>query len=174
MAHSKKKKVEAKQQELKAKKAKASAPVSPMTAESRHSQPRVVKEKQQEPKQMEPKAKKAKAVNRPLPATTGKPRRGQHRVVLEENMTIYMAAAQKVMLLEALVNCQELDLDLSQVSEMDTAGFQLLALAKRESQKTGHALRIVGHSLAVREVLEFLNMVAFFGDPLVIPANEHS
>ena len=37
-----------------------------------------------------------------------------------------------------------------------------------------HALRIVGHSPAVREVIEFFNMVAFFGDPLVIPANEQS
>jgi hypothetical protein len=35
-------------------------------------------------------------------------------------------------------------------------------------------LRIVGHSPAVLEGIEFFNMVAFFGDPLVIPANDHS
>ena len=67
-----------------------------------------------------------------------------------------------------------LELDLAHVAEMDTAGFQLLALAKRESLRLNHTLRIVGHSAAVREVIEFLNMAAFFGDPLVITAAERS
>jgi hypothetical protein len=39
---------------------------------------------------------------------------------------------------------------------------------------SSHALRIVGHGPAVREVIEFFNMAAFFGDPLVIPAGEHA
>lgn len=95
-------------------------------------------------------------------------------LVIQEAMTIYQVVAQKEALLAALAATECLDLDLSQVGEMDTAGFQLLALAKRESQKPGHALRIVAHSPAVREVIEFFNMVAFFGDPLVIPAGERS
>ena len=59
-----------------------------------------------------------------------------------------------------------LELDLTHVGEIDTCGLQLLALAKRESHHLDHVLRIVGHSPAVREVIEFLNLVAFFGDPL--------
>ena len=99
---------------------------------------------------------------------------GSASLTVNGDLTIYHAAEIKQRLIDSVRASAVLELDLSQVGEMDTAGFQLLALAKRESQKLGHALRIVGHSPAVREVIEFLNMVAFFGDPLVIPANERS
>lgn len=94
------------------------------------------------------------------------------RLTLEADLTIYNAIDAKHQLLDAVHSLKTLELDLSQVGEMDTAGFQLLVLAKRESQKLGRTLRIVAHSPAVLEVLEFYNMVAFFGDPVVIPAAE--
>ena len=56
-----------------------------------------------------------------------KSEQGRRNITINEDMTIYNAAVQKPMLLEALADCQELDLDLSQVSEMDTAGFQTIA-----------------------------------------------
>jgi anti-anti-sigma factor len=96
-----------------------------------------------------------------------------HKIAVEEAMTIYTASTQKLMLLEAVANCQELDLDLSQVAEMDSAGFQLLMLAKREAAKTYKTLRITAHSKAVRELLDLYNMGSYFGDQLVIPADEH-
>ena len=99
---------------------------------------------------------------------------GATRLTVDGDLTIYHAAEIKRHLIDGVRAGGVLELDLSHVGEMDTAGIQLLALAKRESQEPGRALRIVGHSLAVREVLEFLNLVAFFGDPLVIPANERS
>jgi anti-anti-sigma factor len=95
---------------------------------------------------------------------------GAVHLILDGPMTIYNAGEIKEQLLQALDAAPLMELDLSHVNEMDTAGFQLLALAKKESQTRGHALRIVGHSPAVLEVLEFFNMVAFFGDPLVLPA----
>ena len=94
------------------------------------------------------------------------------RLTLDTDLTIYNAINAKQQLLNAVQSLKTLELDLSQVGEMDTAGFQLLVLAKRESQKLGRTLRIVAHSPAVREVIEFYNMVAFFGDPVVIPAAE--
>jgi hypothetical protein len=45
-------------------------------------------------------------------------------------------------------------------------------MAKREAQRLGRTLHIVAHSPAVREVIDFYNMDAYFGDPMVIPA-EH-
>ena len=99
---------------------------------------------------------------------------GAKRLTLNGDLTIYHSVEIKKRLINAIRGGAVLELDLSQVGEMDTAGFQLLALAKRESLDLGHALRIIGHSPAVREVIEFFNMVAFFGDPLVIPANENS
>lgn len=90
------------------------------------------------------------------------------------DLTIYHAVEIKQRLIDDVTANAVLELDLVHVSEIDTAGVQLLALAKRESQKLGHTLRLVNHSASVREVVEFLNMTSFFGDPLVIPANEHS
>ncbi|KAB2911689.1 MAG: STAS domain-containing protein, partial [Dechloromonas sp.] len=42
-------------------------------------------------------------------------------LALSEDLTIYHAQEQKQVLLEALATSQELELDLSQVGEMDTA-----------------------------------------------------
>ncbi len=97
-----------------------------------------------------------------------------HKIAIVEDMTIYTASTQKLLLLEAVANYHELDLDLSQVGEMDTAGFQLLLLTKREATKSDKTVRITGHSKAVRELLDLYNMNSYFGDQLVIPAAEHA
>lgn len=97
---------------------------------------------------------------------------GAAHLILDGAMTIYNAAEIKSQLIGALNTAPILELDLSHVGEMDTAGFQLLVLAKRESLRLGRTLHIVGHSPAVQEVIEFFNMAAFFGDPLVIPARQ--
>lgn len=96
------------------------------------------------------------------------------RLALDTDLTIYHALEAKRQLLDAVRSRKTLELDLSRVNEMDTAGFQLLVLAKREAQRLGRRLAIVAHSPAVLEVIEFYNMVAYFGDPVVIPAAERS
>jgi anti-anti-sigma factor len=95
------------------------------------------------------------------------------RLAIDADLTIYNAIDLKRRLLAAVRRPGPLELDLGQVAEMDTAGFQLLVLAKRESLKLGHELQLVGHSPAVREVIEFYNMQSYFGDPVVITAAEH-
>lgn len=94
------------------------------------------------------------------------------RLSISEDMNIYNAIPQKGQLIEALDHCHDLEIDLSLVGEIDTAGFQLLLLIKREATRRGKTARIVAHSAPVREVLDFFNMAAYFGDPLVIPARE--
>lgn len=93
-------------------------------------------------------------------------------LAIVEDMTIYHAAIHKQQLLAALAAGDELDIDLSAVAEIDTAGFQLLVLVKREARRLGKNARIVAHSQAVREVVDFFNMAAEFGDPMLIPARE--
>ena len=100
------------------------------------------------------------------------PGAGSGRLAFDADLTIYNAVEAKSQLLDAVRARKTLELDLSRVGEMDTAGFQLLVLAKREAQRLGRTLRIVAHSPAVLEVIEFYNMVAYFGDPVVIPAAE--
>ncbi len=95
-----------------------------------------------------------------------------HRLSLTEDLTIYHALEQKMTLLDALAATTELELDLLQVGEIDTAGLQLLILLKKEAQRVGKRVAIVAHSQAVRSVIDFCNLAAELGDPLVIPAAE--
>ena len=92
------------------------------------------------------------------------------RLALREDMTIYQAQPQKERLLAALAATGHLELDLSGVAEMDTAGLQLLILLKREAVQQGRLLTISGHSPRVQHLLDFCNLVGAFGDPMVIPA----
>ena len=93
-------------------------------------------------------------------------------LVISEDLTIYHALEQKQRLLDALAITEELELNLSQVAEMDTAGLLLLILLKKEAQRAGKCVRIVAHSQAVSTLIDFCNMATEFGDPLVIPAHE--
>ena len=92
------------------------------------------------------------------------------RLSINESMTIYQAPELKARLLETLGSAEIIELDLSQVGEIDSAGLQLLLLAKREAGAAGKTMTIVSHSPAVREVIEFTNLARHFGDPLVISA----
>ena len=93
---------------------------------------------------------------------------------LTEDLTIYHALEQKAALLDALAGTDDLELDLLQVGEIDTAGLQLLVLLKKEAQRAGKTVSIVAHSQSVRAVIDFCNLAAELGDPLVIPAAEAS
>jgi len=93
---------------------------------------------------------------------------GRCKAVIEGNMTIYEAAADKPVLLRALASAKELDVDLSSLHEMDTAGLQLLILLKREALLAGTAMRLIGHSPASLDVLNTYNMTAYFTDPPVV------
>lgn len=99
---------------------------------------------------------------------------GVLQVSVQEDMTIYTALALK----ESFLNfCNsgvpELVVDLSGVTELDSAGLQLLLLLKAESQKRAFNLRLVGHSQAIIEVFELLKLSMYFGDPVVITAERN-
>ena len=92
------------------------------------------------------------------------------RISLDGEMTIYRAADLKVMLLEALRKTRVLEVDLSAVTELDTAGLQVLMLAKQTAAAEQRELRLLQHSPAVVEIFEMLDLVAFFGDAVLIHA----
>lgn len=93
-------------------------------------------------------------------------------LTLTEDLTIYHALEQKSALLNALADTDDLELDLMHVGEIDTAGLQLLILLKKEAQRAGKTISIVAHSQSVRAVIDFCNLAAELGDPLIIPAAE--
>jgi anti-sigma B factor antagonist len=92
------------------------------------------------------------------------------RIVIDEDMTIYRAEALKATLLGGIERHPLVELDLSRVAEIDTSGIQLLLLAKREAQRCNTTLRLVAHSPAVHELIDFYDLAGFLGDPLIIPA----
>lgn len=96
------------------------------------------------------------------------------RLAIIEDLTIYNAMAQKEQLISALQSSESLELDLSHVGEIDTAGLQLLLLAKREAGLQNKELSIIAHNPVVRQTLDFCNLAAFFGDPVIITAREQA
>jgi anti-sigma B factor antagonist len=93
-----------------------------------------------------------------------------HTLSIEGELTIYRAAELKPQLLDAVQREPVVELDLSQVSEFDSAGLQILMHAKREATAAGRELRLVKHSPAVVDVQQLLDLAAYFGDPLVVPS----
>ena len=89
---------------------------------------------------------------------------GKYEIAIEGEATIYTAAELKSELAGYIESCNDVSLDLSAVSEIDTACFQLLIQAKREFQARGQDWRIVAHSPAVLEVLDAVNL-AGLDDP---------
>ena len=81
------------------------------------------------------------------------------------DMTIYTAAELLQPLLAAARSGTECAVDLSQVGEIDSAGVQLLLLARREAAAAGARLHVSGASPAVREVLQMLRLDADLGLP---------
>ena len=85
-------------------------------------------------------------------------------------MTIYTATEQKTELLGHLSDCNELELDLSHVTEIDSAGLQILMVLKSEGIRLNREIRFVQHSQAIIESFELLKLTTRFADPIVIPS----
>ena len=91
---------------------------------------------------------------------------GRHtRLSLAGELTIYDALALQQVLLASLAESDSLELDLTAVTELDTAGFQLLFSSGRASRAAHKRFAICAHSDATREVFELLRADALFGEP---------
>ena len=89
-------------------------------------------------------------------------------LALDGEINIYRAADLKLEVLAALRAAPVLEIDLAGVTELDTAGLQVLMLAKRTATQEQRELRLLNHSPAVVDVVEMLNLGAFFGDAVLI------
>lgn len=93
---------------------------------------------------------------------------GDGVLAIEGEMTIYRAAELKQMLMSAIEQRPALVLALAGVTEFDSAGLQLLALAKRTASELGKEFRLSSQSEAVAQVLDLLDVAEHFGDQLVV------
>lgn len=89
-----------------------------------------------------------------------------HTLEIQGEMTIYTAAEQKSQLLNALAANDALEINLAQVSELDTAGTQLLLLAKQEAKRQQKTLRLINPSNAVLDLVEMANLSSLLDEPL--------
>ncbi|WP_268797418.1 STAS domain-containing protein [Pseudomonas huanghezhanensis] len=82
------------------------------------------------------------------------------RVCIDGELTIYTVAELAGSLLPQMGAAPRLMLDLSQVTEMDGAGLQLLAVIQRAADNTGTVLSVTGQSLAVTQALQLCRRTA--------------
>lgn len=86
---------------------------------------------------------------------------------IEGELTIFRAAELKPLL---LADPLPLEIDLSGVTDIDTAGVQLLLLAQNTARAQQCELRLLAPSPAVMEVFALLNLATCFGETLAVPA----
>jgi anti-sigma B factor antagonist len=77
---------------------------------------------------------------------------------VEGEMTIYRAAELKPVLLDAMRTQAAPALDLSAVTEFDSAGLQLLLVAREEAARLGKRLAVSAASSSVRDAFALLGM----------------
>ena len=82
------------------------------------------------------------------------------RVCIDGELTIYTVAELAAALLPQMGAAPRLELDLSEVTEMDGAGLQLLAVIRREAGNAGIALSVTGQSQAVTQALQLCRSAA--------------
>ena len=89
-------------------------------------------------------------------------------VTLPDEITIYTVSELKEALSPLLHQGRELELNLAAVSEIDSAGLQLMVMTKREAAAAGKNVRFVRHSDAVLDLIDLCDLSGFFGDPVLI------
>jgi len=87
---------------------------------------------------------------------------------IDGEMTIYTATDLKNKLDTLLDDSRELEINLSNINEIDSAGVQLLIFAKKERAQKQLALSLVEHSNVVLETFETMGLVRYFGDPVIL------
>ena len=91
-------------------------------------------------------------------------------IKLNGELTIQYADALKQELLAVLAKGKPVELDLSEVSELDSSGVQLLYYAKQAANRQALGFELRQHSPAVIEVFELYRLAPIFGDPMVLGA----
>ncbi|MBM9484741.1 STAS domain-containing protein [Pseudomonas sp. ICBG1301] len=86
---------------------------------------------------------------------------GTARLGIDGELTIYTVAELAAALLPRIGAAPRLEIDLSQVTEIDGAGLQLLAVIKREAAGNGTDLSLAGQSQAVTSTFQLCGGAIF-------------
>jgi anti-anti-sigma factor len=93
--------------------------------------------------------------------------RAGERIRVSGELTMHHAETLVPLLLAAFPDGSSttVQLDLSDVSEIDAAGLQIIMAARREAEQRAMSLSIVAASQAVRDTLELFRQVALLAAP---------
>jgi anti-sigma B factor antagonist len=92
----------------------------------------------------------------------------QECITMTGELTIFTVSELWQSLQQPLSSGKEVQIDLLGVSEFDTAGIQLLMVAKQLVQKSSGSLCFLNHSQTVIDGLQLFDLAGYFGDPLVL------
>ncbi|MDB6087476.1 MAG: hypothetical protein JWN85_260 [Gammaproteobacteria bacterium] len=93
------------------------------------------------------------------------------RVHVDGEMTVYTCGELKRQLLAHLTEHGDAtELELSRVTEIDTAGLQILLTARRHAGELGREMRVANPSGAVLEVLELCRLTDLLAGSVPVPA----
>jgi anti-sigma B factor antagonist len=96
---------------------------------------------------------------------------GIARLQVSGELTIYHAAELAAQLLPLVAQrSTPIELDLEGVTELDSAGVQVLLVALRAAHDHGGALHVVRPSRAVKDVLETFTLADLFAPPAALTA----
>ncbi|MBY0453298.1 MAG: STAS domain-containing protein [Burkholderiaceae bacterium] len=83
--------------------------------------------------------------------------------------SILTAQELKQYLLDAVIRSEtpEIKIDLSEVTEFDSAGLQLMVMTKREAERRGKYIRFEPCSATVLDLLALCDLVDYFSKPIM-------
>jgi len=84
------------------------------------------------------------------------------RIRIEEELTIYTASVVGATIRDAMASHDSVAIDLTGVTEIDTAGLQLLLVAKKEALLRQRLVKFIGHNRVIAECLLLVNLANFF------------
>jgi anti-anti-sigma regulatory factor len=100
-----------------------------------------------------------------------------NKEVLLMSIQVEMTTSNVSMMKEGILTlsslAQEIEIDLSHVTRIDSAGLQLLMLAKLVAWENNRAVRFTGHSKAVTDAMAQADLSIFFGDPIFTSSSQH-
>jgi anti-anti-sigma factor len=84
------------------------------------------------------------------------------RIRIDDELTIYTASTANATIRDALAANESVAIDLSGVTEIDTAGLQILLVARKEAILRDRKVSFIGHNRIVIECLRLMNLANFF------------
>ena len=88
----------------------------------------------------------------------------QLAVIKPDKMTIYDALDIQSLFSSALIKNQKIEVDLSEVVEIDNTGLQLMVAFKNHASEQNKSITFTGHNSQVITLLDLFNINAFSGD----------